>query len=422
MTQQLRDELARIADHGPPVHVTADTWSRGRRARRRDRLVAGAAVLALVAVLGGIAALVVDPSSRIAPAAPVGGPGAVPSSIHPVPVHVQDDASAYTSDLAIGPQSLAFVTGAGTPVVVSATDGRYRLLDLEGWSGPEGRPVALSPDGSGLAVALDDGVRVVDLDSGETTVHAFPPNWFGDQSWRVTTVAWTTDGQEVYYGAAVGDASEIATSRKVDVESGEATPPLLTGTIPALGPAETHWIVSRTSVSASGPQAPTLQLLTIDPPLEPTGIAYVSPDQDTMAIGNSETGGIDLFTGEDETGVTDGSDAAGLPLGWRDDDALVVQQGRSPVTGIALRDTSSPDSPDRVIVDVDSADAATLPRDVSVAVDLLAQPTRDFPEPDWPWSLQQQLTLAGLAALAMLLVAAGVAAWRQRLPWGGSAR
>ena len=414
MTQQLRDHLAHIADTSPALDVPVDAWSRGRRARRRDRVLAGTATLMLVVVLGGIAALVTEPDSRVAPASPPDGPAALPSTLHAVPAHVQDDETAYSSDLAIGRQSLAFVTGAGTPVVVSATDGRYRLLDLEGWSGPDGRPLALSPDGTGLAVALEDGVRVVDLASGETRRFAFPPNWFGDLSWRVVTVAWSTDSQEVFYGAAVGDSSEMSTSRRVDVEDGVTTPPLLTGTIPAVGSAESLVTVEPDTISASGPDVTGLQQLSIDPPLAPTGIAYVSPDHDMIAIGNSASGGIDLFTGEDETGLARGSDAAGLPLGWLDDDVLVVQQGEAPVTGIALRDTSSPDSPDRVVIDLDSGSSAELPRDVSVAVDLLAQPTHDFSEPAWPWSLQRQLALGGLALLTLLVGATYVVRRRLR--------
>lgn len=142
MTHQLRDELARIAERSPAIHTPADAWSRGRRARQRDRIVAGAAVFALVLVLGGIAALVGDPSTRIAPASPPDGEGAVPSTIYSVPGHVQDS-EALTSDLAIGQGALAFVTDdRDLPVVVSARDGSYAVLDLPGWpwSDPDPAP------------------------------------------------------------------------------------------------------------------------------------------------------------------------------------------------------------------------------------------------------------------------------------------
>ncbi len=418
MTQPLRDELARLADRSVEVPVPAgEVWARGRRARRTDRLVTAAALVLVVALLGSVTALFMTSPTRVAPATPVEGRPAVPATLFPVPTHVQDDPSAYTSDLAVGTQAVAFVTAHGAPVVVSATDGSYRLLELEGWSGPEGQTLAISPDGQQLAFALSHGARVVDLATGEHRDVEFPKDWFGDVSWRVTTVAWSSDGREVFYGAVVGDSSEVDTFRTLDLDSDAVTPPRpLTGAVPVVGPSGALWSVSASTIRSIGREPQDLQQLSIDPPLAPTGVGQASPDLDVLAIANVETSGVDLFTGEDGAGLTEGSDAPGLPLGWLDDDVLVVQQDRSPVTGIALRDTTSPDSPDRVVTRVVQADSAGLPRDVSLAVDLLGETeVAERPAPDWPMDPDRRALLLALTGLAgVLALAAGGLVWARR--------
>lgn len=219
MTEKLREELARIGDTSPRVAVPADVWARGRRARRRDRVVVGAAVLSVVAMLGGLGLVLGLPGREDAP--PVSGDdaGAVPSVIHGVPNRFSVstergsvwDRSVAESDLAIGRASVAFGAGQAfyLPVVVTAADGRYHPLDLPGWYADAtgwfahtGVPLALSPDGTQLAWAWADfdapasgempaGVRVADLETGEVRTVRLT----GRDGVMVTTIAWSPDSR-----------------------------------------------------------------------------------------------------------------------------------------------------------------------------------------------------------------------------------
>lgn len=197
----LRDELRRIADDAPTVHVPHEVWERGRRARTRDRVVgAGAAAVAVAAAL----ALAVGMGGWLRPAATPppadGGPGTpgVPSRIWPVPQHLLEAppgeafgrvwvAEVAEDDLAVGRVSVAF--GGGTDneaaVVITARDGAYHPLVLPGYAADvafmdeEANGLALSPAGTHLAYTwaekagrtdyspVESGIRVVDLVSGE---------------------------------------------------------------------------------------------------------------------------------------------------------------------------------------------------------------------------------------------------------------
>ena len=64
MTERLREELRRLGDAAPDLEIPHETWARGRRARTRDRVVAGLLVASLVAVAGTL--LQVTPVSRLA--------------------------------------------------------------------------------------------------------------------------------------------------------------------------------------------------------------------------------------------------------------------------------------------------------------------------------------------------------------------
>jgi len=57
--------------------------------------------------------------------------------------------------------------------------------------------------------------------------------------------------------------------------------------------------------------------------------------------------------------------------------------------------------------DVGEIEAGLLPT-LTVATDLLGGPTVDRPSPRWPWSTGRRAIVAGLAALALLLLAAAV--------------
>ena len=124
MTSRLRDELHRIGDAAPVADVAPDTWGRARRARTRDRVLAGAAVVAVLALVGGLAACcrrAIDAGGRRPRPA-------LPSHLcrsradRPAGRRLHSTSDVET-DLAIGTQAVGYVTAPAVPVVVDAEDG-----------------------------------------------------------------------------------------------------------------------------------------------------------------------------------------------------------------------------------------------------------------------------------------------------------
>ncbi|WP_182920340.1 hypothetical protein [Nocardioides cavernaquae] len=173
MTERLREEMLRVGDTAPPIHVPGDLWALGRRARRRDRLVSGVVALSVIGLILAVSMLGwlgLGGRGDVAPVSPAGDEGAVPSTLYGVPERLTSNEEAGTvwksnvaeADLAIGRGSVAFAAGGSPlPVVVTAADGRYHPLVLPGWIGSTiagammnpAVPLALSPDGRQLAYA-----------------------------------------------------------------------------------------------------------------------------------------------------------------------------------------------------------------------------------------------------------------------------
>lgn len=186
MSTDLREELdalARTQTFSPDPSL----WDRGRRARRRGQVLAVAAVLAILASVGGAAALVsTDRELRTASGEEVAG-GAIPSRI-------QDPGElGHEPDLAVGPASVAFFSSVAQPVVIGATDGRYHALDLPDLSADRG-PLALSPDGLHLAWRNRGGIHVLDLEDGTSSY--YPGD---DEHADVTTLEWVPDSQRLLW-------------------------------------------------------------------------------------------------------------------------------------------------------------------------------------------------------------------------------
>ena len=414
----LREELTRLADGAPsprPHDVAPDAWRRGRRARRRDRATALAVVAAVLVVLGGTASLLVTAPPRIAPAAPVDAPAAVPTELRAVPDHVLTDPAFRTSDLAIGVQAAAFTSG-GLPVAVSATDGSYRVLDLPGWSSTDGPPpLSLSPDGTRLAWGRTNGVDVVDLATGVRTDREFPPSWRGDVDFPTTAIAWSADSSWVAWSSTVGDRFEETYLQTASVEDDRAEEPLFRRGRAALvtGEPGALWLVDDTSVSPVGTQPSDTGSFSLDRSLDPGPVGMASPDGTRLAVGSTTPNGavdvVDLsrmrvrlayFGGYDEAQTTYS------PLGWLGADRIAV------AADVASRGTEVVLVPapgnrrdgEAVVARVEDGVA-----DLTVAVDLLDRPTLDRPAPDWPWSEERQrLVLGGAGLLVLLAVAAAV--------------
>lgn len=423
MTDLLRQELARLAEDAPsphPVDLAPDAWRRGRRARRLDRAVVLGVVAAVLVVLGGTASLLVTAPPRIAPAAPVDAPPAVPTELRAVPDHVLAEPASRTADLAIGTQAAVFTSG-GLPVAVSATDGSYRILDLPGWSSTDDPPpLSLSPDGTHLAWGRTNGVEVVDLATGARTDREFPASWRGDLDFPTTAVAWSTDSSWVAWGSTVGDRFQETYLQTASVEDDRADEPVFAKGRTALvtGEPGALWVVDETRVAAVGTQPIDFGSFFLGRSLDPGPVGMASPDGTRLAVGSTTPNGavdvVDLdrkrvrlayFGGYDEGQTTY------APLGWVGDDTIAV------AADVASRGTDVVLVPapgngrdgEAVVTRVEDGVA-----DLTVAVDLLDRPTVDRPAPDWPWSeLRQRLVLGGAALLVAIAAAAAVAVRRR---------
>lgn len=206
----LRATLHRLADSAEPLPVADDLWRRGQAARRRGQALVVAAVLAIIASVTLSAALLGDDGREARTASNVDG-GAVPSRIDDVPADLE-----ATTDLAVGRASVAFISGQGDPVVVTAKDGVPHVLDLGAW-GPDRAAYALSPDGSRLAYQqdADDGTRltVLDLETGRSRTLLVNP----DETLEVDMVSWSPSGDWLgWVSAAMGQTPAWAGTIRAD--------------------------------------------------------------------------------------------------------------------------------------------------------------------------------------------------------------
>ncbi len=198
MSDDLRIRMHHVADDVTPLPVSADLWRRGQAARRRAQVLAVAAVVVVLASVGGGVALWSAPDREARTASgevPAGG--AIPSRIEDVPADLP-----ASTDASIGRASVAFLSPTSQlPVLIGAQDGRYHQLDLP--DGPtDAAQLVLSPDGTSLAWANLGRIHVVDLETGEESF--FPTN---DEHADVSTLAWTPSSDHLLWtGTARGGA------------------------------------------------------------------------------------------------------------------------------------------------------------------------------------------------------------------------
>lgn len=451
---QLKDLLEQAAETVPPADVPRDTWRRGRRRHRRSLALRAAAVVGVVALVAVTPGLVDRATDRSLPQ-PAGDGSSVlglPDRLYSVPERMsdRDDDGAWlreevTADLAVGPVAAAWVTPAGLPVLVDATDGGYHLLDLPDflissslvstWLPGDAVPLALSPDGTRLAFGYarpssDDGgvvpsgIRVVDLVTGEV-VRDLPLQ--GGAGVAVTQVVWSPGGswlawsglEAAYWtSSALGATTEVAgvvapdDSRRRLEPAGGITLVDDDGNATVLGDgrAWTHPVGGAPVVRRPAPV----------PEVTPAGA--LSLGGDNLAIGTSARQDlVVLRLGRDEVVTRSGEAPDGgtwsvRPLGWVDESVLVQ---RTPADGGDGRLTLVPLDGDRSLRDVATVDGYDGGSRVgvgplSVATDLVTEqrPTVSRPAPDWPWSEERWVLTVGLGGLGLLV--AGGLAWLVR--------
>lgn len=476
MTDALRDELARLGEGAAPVAVAEDVWARGRRARRRDRVVTATAVLSALLVLGGVGlALGLPGRTSVEPVSP-DDVGAVPSVIHGVPQRLirnegpleswRDDVE--STDLAVGRASVAFNAGEYQPgpVVITAADGAYHLLELPGWLGSgigasmlSGSPLALSPDGRQLAYAwwdptppfdgpMPSGVRVLDLESGKIRTIRLEGRdgvlvgalvWSPDSRW----LAWQGRMQTNWTADNVGSRGRSGVLGRIAAGSEESDPVAADRRLSqslaiddegdVLLARSDGWQTRTDSgvLRGGGAGAEHLELASEDV------AGAVAPDGMGVAFRGWGPVRAAQFLAPSEPGAPPGRDTrvvvsrdlpderypAGAvlvdPLGWVDDDHVVVRV--QPTDSEGGEDGYSYDIDHQHLVVMSAPWAAQERYDVvseveaayeqtggihnlSVAVDLmtLEDPTHDFPEPEWPMSDERKVAISAGVVLALL--------------------
>lgn len=456
MTDRLRSALAEIADRAPVAQVPDTTYRRGRRSYRQ-RIGAGA--LAVVLVCLGLGSLVRGATHDDPPVVGPTSRDAVPSQLYGVPqrLTMTDGRGRWTgpveADLAIGTGAVAWETGVpGPPVVVTARDGAYHLLNLPGflgndpgWSGL-GTALTLSPDGRSLAYAWASGhlgesadlsgIRVLDLVTGNVRTIPIETDGLGT---LVQQIVWSPDSRWLSWsGATVVSENSLHGGVRGVVAPDSSRSRLLpspTDAATAMAVDDTGRVALVTSyrtllVSPSGqvdrypgtvPRSSSLQGETMHAAFSPDGrlmslsATTLARDMTTLRVGTSTR----LLHGLPADVYPDG--ATIVPLGWLDDDHLLAvldPEGPAQDTAkqrdlVVMTPTRGQTSSFRIVGHADGM----VPTSISVAVDLMTPDryTADLPEPDWPWSTDRKIVVGLLVAAGLLLaVWAGSAPMRRR--------
>ncbi len=282
----LRAELASLAET-QPFSPDPSAWDRGRRARRRTRVSrAGAALLAVVALVVGIGAIAVRPDREAPqPAGEMPG-GAIPSRIDYVPGDFEDDYAIGRASVALGGNGL---------VLIGAEDGRSHHFPIDG------RVVALSPDGyqvawwsGGDATPVGDRIQFADLRTGEVTEFAHN----GGRGATVTSITWQPDSARLRWNGMDDDGARVA------------------AWIDVAGPSENNDIQGR--FGARGIPSPSFDMVALDS----DGEVMAAPFERIPPRRSSRVSGISVDRTLPADLYRDG--AVVTPVGWADEDTLVA--------------------------------------------------------------------------------------------------
>lgn len=203
--EQLRDELARIAEAAPEVHVDHDVFDRGRRAHRRAQVLVVAAVVACLALVAGIG-WQVSRDDR-APIAEGEARTGVPDHIYGPPDGATKGDLRLSSLEQVGRAAAAyFAEDYAENLVMVSPEGEYFLVRLPDRWEPmldEVSPV-LSPDGTRVAWVTATRARralaIADLATGDIR----PVRLMDDPGALVRSLQWSPDSRRlVWWGQAV---------------------------------------------------------------------------------------------------------------------------------------------------------------------------------------------------------------------------
>lgn len=441
--EQLRAELERIADRAPSVEIDDDLFDRGRRATRRARVVTAAAVVGCLAVLAAVAVPLLRPDPPQVAGTDVLG---VPDHLYAVPDHVADEPE---DDLALGRGAAAFVTGGGVPVVVSAEDGAYHVLDLPGLLSAgstdfpvilDQPPVALSPDGSRLAwgwlgtdsTELSGGVRVadlsdgsvvdVDLDDGEDVL-VTQLSWSSDSgrlAWSGTRISrWDNDGVRTTSTlagtiTAAGDASVV---QKLPMPENITADAIVSGDLAVEAVVSPSGEFAAVSGNALWRDGRTIRFpLAVGARLRGAWFR-----DDTVVVLRGDTSGdgrsylVALPDGAPTMVLSDLDEPR--RIGQLDADTQVLahealDEDGSPDPRVTLMTADRPGGSETSVVDVDRGVLG-----LTLATDLMSvdHPAVERAAPDWPWSTQRKVATVAVPGLLLLVLSCGAVLLRRRL-------
>jgi hypothetical protein len=441
----LRAELERIAERAPTVEVPSDLYARARRTNARHRVLCLAAVTACLLLLAGLVGTrpwvgTIDrgPTPATSHAAP-----RMPDRIWAVPEWLtarrNDDSwsrKQVSDDVAVG-TAAAVYTRDGLPVVISAYDGSYHLLDLPDYVGnrwavsvglySDAIDPALSPDGSHLAYSYvrfgsgseagttSTGIRDLDLTDG--SIREIPLR--GGAGVIVTRIRWSPSGTWLAW-------SGVALKSWMAIGSMTSGPPISGVVAPgasqsdALPPLDANDLRSDLAVDDAGRVA-----LSLRGRLELTGPRGAGPrtpigDErraERVSLHLDESGPTVLTDDQARGPVLSPAGARARVIGGGGSTRLL---GRAGERWLVLDGESAVDDP-LVIGEVqpDGVGVAVwiapgIQR-VSVATDLLSSPPVARPAPDWPWSPDRWgYTLAGAGIGLLAAIAIGLAWLRSR--------
>lgn len=297
-----------------------------------------------------------------------------------------------SDSLAVGRATLVFAADAGLmggdggSAVVITADGDYRHLALPDVDeaniiGGEWQAIQLSPDGARLAYVTEEGLNVVDLETGKVAEHDFDLT-----RGRVTSFAWSPNSGWLVWDS---DYEHRAAGRVAPNGTAEPLP-------------DDHW--ENAGIGNDGTVAVRTESGTRIWPDGAAGLpgtksavasTWVGPGENGIrSVGSRQPGEAELAIGRSPKvqGVdVDGRRLVGV-AGWLSDGTPIITTGGD--DGVDLR-TVDPDGSTHIVAHVDSY-VAGLSVATALPADLVVTP----PHPTWakPIPLWPILVIAGIVA------------------------